>query len=655
MKKEKSWKFYAGLVLTCVLVLSITFLQLSQRQRFFWINEPVHSSMGAFGAFISLIMCWIMLERRKTAAGGKFYLLAIGFMSMGVFDTFHAFSSLENDFVFLHNMAGLFGGFFFSLVWIPKVSNYVAKNTWLFWLIFTFSILLGLWTFFSPQTVPQMVCDGEFTNIAVVISFLGGVLFLAAALRFLLDFHLSSDRETYLFIYLALLFGLAELMSKYSLPWDSSWWLWHLWRLIAYVLVLTVLISRYQEMVSNLRIAVTTSEQQAVFLDNLFESIKFPLYVIDVNDYRIIKANSAGGAGKGVLSKDTTCYSLTHHSKTPCTGKCECPLQKAKEHKKPVEVEHLHYDKDGNLKLFFIVHAFPIFDAEGNVVQIIESNIDITERKKAEEKERELLAVKTTIDVERAKAAELKKAYDELKETQGRLICSEKLAIMGKWAGAIAHELRNPLGTIRNSVYFLKLKLAGATRDEKIKKHLDTLDEEVIISDKIIMDILSFARVKIPQLVLTDITEVIGTSLEKLKVTANIEVDKQLEPDLPQIQADKTQLQQVFSNIMVNAIQSMPGGGRLTISAKKVNEFVEIGFTDTGEGILKENMEKIFEPLFSTRIQGTGFGLTVCQSIVEAHRGNIIAESEAQKGTKFTVKLPIKRKSAFLHFTKSQK
>lgn len=571
---------------------------------FFWINEPVHSSIGAFGAFIALSMSWVMMERWKASGEWKFYLLATGFLCMGVLDTFHAFSSSENQFVFLHCMADLFGGFFFTLSWIG------VKNKWLFWLALAVSMLLGILVFLYPQTIPQ--------NTTIAINFLSGVFFLSAALRFLLDFRLARDRENHLFIYLAIIFGLAGLTARYSIPWDGIWWLWHLWRLIAYVLVLAFLIIRYQGMVSALRCAAATSEQQTVFLDNLFESIKFPLYVIDVNNYKIIKANSAG-AGKGILSKETTCYSLTHHSKEPCTGKCECPLQKAKETKKPVEVEHLHYDKDGKLMVFFIVHAFPVFDARGNVVQIIESNIDITERKKAEQKERELLAMKTAMDVERAK----------------------KMAILGKWAGTIAHELRNPLGAIKNSVYFLKLKLAGIPQDEKIKKHLDILDDEVIASDKIITDILAFAKVNPPQLILIDINNVVDASLEKLNIYENIDINKQLATNLPRIPADKTQLQQVFSNIIVNAIQAMPDGGRFTISTRVADDFIEIGFTDTGEGISRENIGKVFEPLFSTRAKGTGFGLTVCQGIIEAHKGNITVESEVGAGTKFMIKLPI--------------
>ena len=229
----------------------------------------------------------------------------------------------------------------------------------------------------------------------------------------------------------------------------------------------------------------------------------------------------------------------------------------------------------------------------------------------------------------------------ELKEAQERLIRSEKLAALGKLAGVVAHELRNPLGVINNSVYFLKMRLGQAMEDKKIKKHLEILEEEVNTSDRIITDILIFGRMKKPQLSKTDIAEIINKSLVKVDVPENIEVVIKLEGNLPRILADGVQLRLVFSNIILNGIQAMPKGGRLTIIGRRQGEFIEVDIADTGEGILKENLDKIFEPLFSTKARGTGLGLTVCQSIINMHNGIIQIQSEVGKGTRFMIKLPI--------------
>lgn len=236
---------------------------------------------------------------------------------------------------------------------------------------------------------------------------------------------------------------------------------------------------------------------------------------------------------------------------------------------------------------------------------------------------------------------EMKQAEEALRETREKLIRSEKLAILGKLTGAVGHELRNPLGAIKNSVYFLRMKLGQALEDKKIKKHLDILEEEINISDKIITDMLTFGRIKEPQLAPANINNIVKGCLRENKVPPNIKVSTQLSSQLLQVQADEGQLKEVFFNIILNAIQAMPKGGELTITTIGKDEFLEVNVTDTGEGISKENLEKIFDPLFSTKPRGTGLGLLVCQSIIENHKGTIEVKSEVEKGTRFIVKLPI--------------
>lgn len=254
----------------------------------------------------------------------------------------------------------------------------------------------------------------------------------------------------------------------------------------------------------------------------------------------------------------------------------------------------------------------------------------------------ELKAAKARIeDYSKTLERKVEERTGELKKIHEQLVRSEKLFALGKLAGTVAHELRNPLGVIRNSVYFLRMKLGRTMEDEKVKKHLEILEEEVNISDRIITDILTFGRMKTPQLSKTDIAEIINESLAKTKVPKKIEVAIELDSGLPRIMADGTQLRQVFFNIILNAIQAMDRGGRLTIRSIEKDEFIGVAIIDTGEGIPRENLNKIFEPLFSTKAKGTGFGLSICQSIIENHKGTIKVESEVGKGTKFMVKLPI--------------
>lgn len=308
-----------------------------------------------------------------------------------------------------------------------------------------------------------------------------------------------------------------------------------------------------------------------------------------------------------------------------------------KEEKSRDEIEF----KDGKV---FDRYSSPLLGPKGKYYGRIWFFRDIAEGKRAREKERQLVAAQAAAQVEKKRAAELARAYEELKETKNKLIRSEKLAALGKLASMVGHELRTPLGVIKNSTYFLRMKLSETVEDEKIKEHLDILDAEVNISDRIITDILIFGRLREPELANTNINHVVKECLSTMTVPENIEVATELNSKLPEILADRAQLRQVFSNIILNAVQVMPEGGRLDIRSIDKDEFIEVDIADTGQGIPKENLNKIFEAFFSTTGLGTGLGLTICQSIIEGHGGSIEAESEVGKGTKFMVRLPVTKK-----------
>lgn len=227
----------------------------------------------------------------------------------------------------------------------------------------------------------------------------------------------------------------------------------------------------------------------------------------------------------------------------------------------------------------------------------------------------------------------------ERTEMQERLLRQEKLAVLGQLAGGMGHELRNPLGVIGNSAYYLNMKLKDA--DEKVKKHLDILQGEVQRANKIISDLLEFSKARPPSLVEYDLNSIIIDALAEIKIPENISVESQLDKKLPRIQLDPDQIRRVFINIISDAVQAMPEGGRLDINTGVKGDFVEMMIRDTGEGIPEENIQKIFEPLFSTRARGIGLGLTIVKGIIDSHKGVIEVESGIGEGTTFTIKLPL--------------
>jgi len=240
---------------------------------------------------------------------------------------------------------------------------------------------------------------------------------------------------------------------------------------------------------------------------------------------------------------------------------------------------------------------------------------------------------------------ELSTYVQQLKESQEQLIQAEKLTSLGQLAASIAHEINNPLAGVLIYTQLLSKKVAGDTfKKEEALGYLSKMESEVSRCSRIIRNLLDFARQTEPMLRLSDINQVIEQVLAMVGHQAklqNIEVVKEFSPSLPKVMADFDQLQQIFTNLTLNAIQAMPDGGRLTIRSSAVDSEVRIDVQDTGSGISKENMSKLFTPFFTTKSKGkgVGLGLAVVHGIIERHKGRIKVQSEVGKGTTFSVYL----------------
>jgi len=245
-------------------------------------------------------------------------------------------------------------------------------------------------------------------------------------------------------------------------------------------------------------------------------------------------------------------------------------------------------------------------------------------------------------------ADSIKERDERLKEqTKNHIMRSEKLAMIGGLAAGVAHEINNPLGGI---LIYSHLLLEDIPQDSPQKESLEKIANEATRCKEIVKGLLDFARQREPKIEHGNLNETIESVLslvEKQALFHNIIVEKNLDPDLPVIAYDKSQLQQVFMNIVLNAAEAMDGDGKLTIKTQisKDGFYGDANFTDTGHGISKENFEKLFEPFFTTKKpgEGTGLGLSISYGIVKKHNGKIEVESEVDKGTTFTIKLPIKK------------
>jgi PAS domain S-box-containing protein len=233
----------------------------------------------------------------------------------------------------------------------------------------------------------------------------------------------------------------------------------------------------------------------------------------------------------------------------------------------------------------------------------------------------------------------------ERKEMQERLVRSEKLAVMGQLAGSVGHELRNPLGVLSNAAYFLKMTLSDA--NETTKEYLEIVASQVRKAEKIVSDLLNFARTRPAEREKTAVSDLVGRVLADHPPPERVEVSTRLAADLPPVVVDPQQIEQVLVNLVTNAYQAMPEGGRLSVAGEQSlipnlqsPASVSISVTDTGGGILPENKARLFEPLFTTRARGIGLGLAVSKNLVEINGGSIEVESEKDKGSTFTIILP---------------
>ena len=267
--------------------------------------------------------------------------------------------------------------------------------------------------------------------------------------------------------------------------------------------------------------------------------------------------------------------------------------------------------KDGH-RLWIEWMCTPLFDSQSTFVGVLGAGIDISARLEAEK------ALKNV----------------------------ERLAAIGETATMVGHDLRNPLQAIRFAIDLQKKKGALTSPDERggadwdnVDRLCDLIDEQVRYMDKIVADLQAYAQPLNPEQTQIRAVDLIASTLSSMKVPRKVQVKTDIPDDLS-LYLDRRLMQRVFTNLILNAIQAMPEGGQLSISAATSDGVVLMTVEDTGVGIREDIKDKLFSPLFTNKAKGTGLGLAVCKRIVELHDGTITVESEEGRGARFVVKLP---------------
>jgi PAS domain S-box-containing protein len=236
----------------------------------------------------------------------------------------------------------------------------------------------------------------------------------------------------------------------------------------------------------------------------------------------------------------------------------------------------------------------------------------------------------------------VKQRTQELVEAQNKLLKSERLAAIGEIAGMVGHDLRNPLTSIAGATYYLRTKLHPRA-DKKTEEMLKIIEKDIEYSNKIVNDLLDYSREIHLELNETTPKAIVDEALLRVKIPKKIQLVNSVS-STSIIRVDSEKMKRVFLNIIKNAVDAMPKGGKLTIKGKEKSDEFEVCFADTGVGISEEVVDKLWSPLFTTKAKGMGFGLPICKRIVEAHGGIITVESVAGKGTTFAISVPIEPK-----------
>ncbi len=227
----------------------------------------------------------------------------------------------------------------------------------------------------------------------------------------------------------------------------------------------------------------------------------------------------------------------------------------------------------------------------------------------------------------------------EMKQLQAQLLKAQRLAAIGELAGMVGHDIRNPLAAIRNAGYVLK-KHCAEDHNPKVATMLEVIDKSIDHANKIVNDLLEYSKKIHLIYVETSPHNLLCETLSLVKLPNNIKLVNSTSED--KINVDYSKTIRVFANLIKNAVDAMPEGGTIEVRSNQTEIFTTIEFADTGNGIPQEELTRLFTPLYTTKAQGMGLGLSISKRIVEAHGGKISVQSQIGKGTIFTVTLPNK-------------
>ncbi len=351
------------------------------------------------------------------------------------------------------------------------------------------------------------------------------------------------------------------------------------------------------------------ASQELSWRQEVFDGITDGISIID-KDYRVLMVNKAVSKWQGKpqdFFKGKRCFEVFQQENDLCLG---CPAKEAFVTGQPVFRERVSTTLAGK-KYYFHLSAFPLKDQEGNTVRVAECVKDVT---------------------------------GEMQLRQ-ELLQHERKSVIVKMAAQVAHEIRNPLGTLTLNIDLLEDEIDGYSGVEsgEAKSLLTKIKSEIESLHRVLQEYLEctrFPTIRPEQHDIDNIIEGLFSLLEEDLRRKKIVFKTSFEYDLPMARVDQDQIRRAFLNIIQNAMEAMGTGGTIDVITRTEGPWIVIDFSDSGPGMPPEQVDKIFTPFFTTKSGGTGLGLSITQHIVTEHKGEITCESRAGQGTRFSVKLP---------------
>ncbi|MFN3739711.1 MAG: two-component system sensor histidine kinase NtrB [Thermodesulfovibrionales bacterium] len=370
-----------------------------------------------------------------------------------------------------------------------------------------------------------------------------------------------------------------------------------------------IIAESFKEILEHLREKNLQLQQARDYLQAVFDAVGVGISIVD-RDLKIIKCNERQ---KELLVRDTDTVEGRHCYEVYCgidSPPLICPAIETIERNREVFLKEV--TKKGRI---FQINTSPLRDKEGNITGVVEVSVDITDKKR----------------------------------TEDALHQAEKLAAVGRLAAGIAHELNNPLGNI---IGYAKLLLKTGNLGDYEREKLSVIIEQAEKGSEIIKGLLEFSHerpLELKRVFINDFIERVLSTMAHIIESSGIKIFKYLN-DIPPLEADQKQIEQVLYNILLNAVQALEGrkDGIIEIRTSGLDSTVQISISDNGPGIPREHLSLIFDPFFTTKPpgKGTGLGLSISSEIVKKHGGSLWVESEIGKGTTFHIILPVKTKIA---------